>query len=52
VICKPAAVSGEEIAARATHLNPFATSREPAYTRSFGNNRGARHTAKTEDDDE
>jgi len=52
VICKPAAVSGEEIAARATQRNPYATSREPAYTSSIGNKRGARHTAKTEDDDD
>jgi len=52
VICKPAAVSGEEIAARATQRNPYATSREPAYTSSIGSKRGVRHTAKTEDDDD
>ncbi len=34
-ICKPAAVSGEEIAARATHATVYA-SREPAVTGSLG----------------
>ena len=52
VVCKPAAVSGEEIAARATQRNPYANSREPAYTSSIGAKRNTRHTAKSEDDDD
>jgi hypothetical protein len=36
VICQPAAVSGEEIAARAGHRNPYASSREPFVTGSLG----------------
>jgi hypothetical protein len=36
VICQPAAVSGEEIAARAGQRNPYASSREPFVTGSLG----------------
>jgi len=35
IICQPAAVSGEEIAARAGQRNPYA-SREPFVTGSLG----------------
>ena len=52
VICKPAAVSGEEIAARASQRNPYSSSREPAYTSSIGGKRGARQSAKNVDDAE
>ena len=41
LICQPAAVSGEEVAARAGQRNPYA-SREPSVTGSLG---GSRHLA-------
>jgi hypothetical protein len=50
VICKPAAVSGEEIAARASRGGNFAY-REPAYTSSIGG-RGAKHHAQNHDEDD
>ncbi len=43
LICEPSAVSGEEVAARAAHRNPYAT-REPWTTGSLG---GHRERAKT-----
>ncbi len=52
VVCKPAAVSGEEIAARASQRNPYAAGRELGYTSSLGARRTARHTAKIEDEDD
>src|SRR5450631_2352739 len=45
VICQPAAVSGEEIAARAGQRNPYASSREPFVTGSLGG-RKAPHKRK------
>ena len=36
VICQPAAMSGEEVAARAGGRNPYASSREPFVTGSLG----------------
>jgi hypothetical protein len=36
LICQPAAVSGEEVAARAGRRNPYASSREPYVTGSLG----------------
>jgi hypothetical protein len=36
IICEPAAVSGEEVAARVTGRNPYASSREPFVTGSLG----------------
>jgi len=45
VICQPAAVSGEEIAARAGQRNPYASSREPFVTGSLGG-RKAPHRRK------
>ena len=36
VICEPAAISGEQIAARAQRRNPYASSREPYVTGSLG----------------
>ncbi len=50
VICKPAAVSGEEIAARAGRGGSYAN-REPAYTSSIGG-RGAKHHAPNHDEDD
>ena len=45
IICQPAAVSGEEIAARAQGRNPYASAREPNVTGSLGGRRTARrHT--------
>jgi hypothetical protein len=41
VICEPDAVSGEEIAARVSHRNPYASSREPYVTGSLGGHREA-----------
>jgi hypothetical protein len=46
VICQPAAVSGEEIAARAGQRNPYASSREPFVTGSLGG-RKAPHKHKS-----
>ena len=41
LICEPAAVSGEEVASRAMHRNPYASSREPYATGSLGGHRTA-----------
>ncbi|MGB3864892.1 MAG: extensin family protein, partial [Xanthobacteraceae bacterium] len=49
-VCKPAAVSGEEVAVRAGRGNPYASS-EPAYTSSLGS-RGARRSAPNHDEDD
>ncbi|HXL14106.1 MAG TPA: extensin family protein [Bradyrhizobium sp.] len=55
VICQPGAMSGEEIAARASHRNPYA-SREPFVTGSLGAKKTAapRHKAneKVNEEDE
>ena len=45
VICQPAAVSGEEIAARAAQRNPYA-SREPYVTGSLGSRKAVWHRHK------
>ena len=50
-VCKPAAVSGEEIAARATQRNPYSRN-EPAYTSSLGSRGAQRHTAGHDEDDD
>jgi hypothetical protein len=42
VICEPSAISGEEVAARASHRNPYA-SREPFVTGSLGGRKAAPH---------
>ena len=54
VICEPAAVSGEQIAARAARRNPYASSRDPYVTGSLG---GSAHkhrsaTSKVNEEDE
>jgi hypothetical protein len=51
VICQPAPVSGEEIAARASQRNPYA-SREPAATGSLGGSKLASHRRKPSDDED
>jgi hypothetical protein len=45
VICQPAAVSGEEVAARAAQRNPYA-SREPFVTGSLGGRKAPSHPHK------
>ncbi len=51
-ICEPAAVSGEEVAARAQQRNPYAA-REPGVTGSLGGRKLAhRGKAKTNEEDE
>ena len=54
VICEPAAVSGEQIAARAQGRNPYASSRDPYVTGSLGG-KAHKHkstTAKVNEEDE
>jgi hypothetical protein len=51
VICQPAAVPGEEIAARATQRNPYA-SRGSSVTGSLGGRKAASHRHKVEEEDE
>ncbi|HEY3794278.1 MAG TPA: extensin family protein [Bradyrhizobium sp.] len=48
IICEPAAMSGEEVAARATARNPYA-SREPAVTGSLGKVLAHRHKPNEDD---
>jgi hypothetical protein len=60
IICQPAAMSGEEVAARASGRNPYASNsygsnsyaREPAVTGSLGGSRIAPHHHKASDEDE
>ncbi len=53
LICQPAAVSGEEVAARAAGRNPYAT-RDTFVTGSLGGSKVAshRHKAKVDEEDE
>ena len=52
LICQPAAMSGEEVAARAAGRNPYA-SREPNVTGSLGGRKVAAHRkAKVDEEDE
>jgi hypothetical protein len=51
VICQPAAASGEEIAARASQRNPYA-SREPFVTGSLGGRKALVHRRKVNEEDE
>jgi hypothetical protein len=51
IICQPAAMSGEEVAARAAARNPYASSREPFITGSLGRPL-AKHAKSKQDDDE
>jgi hypothetical protein len=50
VICEPAPMSGEEVAARAAHRNPYA-SREPMFTGSIGKKLSQRKKAADDEDD-
>jgi hypothetical protein len=51
IICQPAAVSGEEIASRASQRNPYA-SREPSVTGSLGGRHVRPHRARVDEEDE
>jgi hypothetical protein len=51
IICEPAAVSGEEVAARAAARNPYA-SREPMVTGSLGRPLAKHPKVREEDDDD
>jgi hypothetical protein len=51
VICQPAAASGEEIAARASQRNPYA-SREPFVTGSLGGRKAPSRRHKVNEEDE
>lgn len=51
LICQPAAVSGEEVAARAGARSPYAA-REPYVTGSLGGRKQARHKPKVDEEDE
>ncbi|HVX77042.1 MAG TPA: extensin family protein [Bradyrhizobium sp.] len=50
IICEPAPVSGEEVAARAARRNPYA-SREPTITGSLGSKLAQRKRAADDEDD-
>jgi len=52
IICQPAAVSGEEVAARAAGRNPYASAREPLVTGSLGKPLPKHAKAKEEDDED
>ena len=53
LICQPAAMSGEEVAARAQQRNPYASgSREPFSTGSIGKPQARHKTAKVNEEDE
>ena len=51
VICEPAPVSGEEVAARVSQRTPYA-SRDPAMTGSLGTRKLVSHRRNADDDDE
>jgi hypothetical protein len=51
IICQPAALSGEEVASRASQRNPYA-SREPAVTGSLGGRYVRSQRAKIDEEDE
>ena len=52
MICEPSAVSGEEVAARASQRNPYASSREPQVTGSLGGGKAQPHRHKADEEDE
>ena len=56
IICQPAAMSGEEVAARASGRNPYASygsaAREPSVTGSLGKTVPQRHKVDDDDDDD
>jgi hypothetical protein len=49
LICQPAALSGEEVAARASARNPYASSRAPLVTGSLGGTHVVQHRHKAND---
>ncbi|SDS89384.1 Uncharacterized conserved protein [Bradyrhizobium canariense] len=51
IICEPAAMSGEEVAARAAQRNPYA-SREPMVTGSLGGSKVSSRRQKANEEDE
>jgi hypothetical protein len=51
LICQPAAIPGEEVAARVAQRNPYA-SREPSVTGSLGVRKVAAHRRKVDEEDE
>src|ERR1700722_2701314 len=51
LICQPAAMSGEEVAARAAQRNPYA-SREPMVTGSLGGGKTSSHRQRINEEDE
>ena len=51
LICQPAVVSGEEVAARAQQRNPYA-SRDPYVTGSLGGRKDARHKREKIDEED
>jgi hypothetical protein len=51
LICQPAAITGEEVAARVSQRNPYA-SREPSVTGSLGVRKAALHRRKLDEEDE
>ena len=53
LICQPAAVSGDQVAARAGGRSPYASSREPYATGSLGGRKAHRHSSsKVNEEDE
>jgi hypothetical protein len=46
LICQPAAMSGEEVAARASSRNPYSSARDPLVTGSLGGSKAAAHRHK------
>jgi hypothetical protein len=52
VICQPAAVSGEEVAARAAQRNPYAAMRQPAVTGSLGGSKVTSYRRNARDDED
>jgi hypothetical protein len=50
LICQPAAVSGEEVAARAQQRNPYANARDPYVTGSLGGHKSKREKVDEEDE--
>lgn len=50
-VCKPVAVSGEEIAARVQRRNPYASSNAPAVTGSIGKRKAAAKAAYDDEED-
>ncbi|QAU45479.1 extensin family protein [Bradyrhizobium guangzhouense] len=51
LICQPAAVSGEEVAARAAGRSPYANNRDPYVTGSLGGRKSGKHEKINEEDE-